>query len=43
MGCSHSIDTENPPSLIDGKRHNKKNKNFRRPSVDLTEAITEKI
>jgi hypothetical protein len=43
MGCSHSVDTESAPSLVDGKRNNKKNKILRRPSVDLTEAITEKI
>lgn len=36
MGCSQSIDTETAPTLIDGKRSNKKNKNLRRNSVDLT-------
>ncbi len=36
MGCSHSVDTEGGPSLVDGKRNNKKNKILRRPSVDMT-------
>jgi hypothetical protein len=40
MGCSHSLEIEPAPSLVDGKRSNKKNKNVRRNSVDLTEAIT---
>lgn len=43
MGCSHSVDTEGVPTLVDGKRGNKKNKILRRASVDMTEAITEKI
>ena len=36
MGCSHSVETEGAPTLVDGKRSNKKNKHLRRTSVDMT-------
>lgn len=40
MGCSHTVEIESAPSFIDGKRNNKKNKNIRRNSVEMTQDIT---